>query len=80
MNLQVQRFSPLSSWQEASQHPGRHGAEEGAERVPQLDQMAARRTLAAVSRHLGPALNTNIFRVTTLGPEEHSAKSIEGAL
>jgi hypothetical protein len=25
-------------------------------------------------------LNTNIFRVTTLGPEEHSAKSIEGAL
>jgi len=29
--LQVQRFSPLSSWQEAWQHPGRHGAGEGAE-------------------------------------------------
>jgi hypothetical protein len=25
-DLQVQRFSPLSSWQEAWQHPGRHGA------------------------------------------------------
>ena len=24
--LQVQRFSPLSSWWEAWQHPGRHGA------------------------------------------------------
>jgi hypothetical protein len=25
--LQVQRFSPLSSWKEAWQHAGRHGAE-----------------------------------------------------
>jgi hypothetical protein len=30
--LQVQRFSPLSSWREAWQHPGRPGAGEGAER------------------------------------------------
>ena len=29
--LQVQRFSPLSSWQEAWQRPGRHGAGEEAE-------------------------------------------------
>lgn len=29
--LQVQRFSPLSSWWEAWQHAGRCGAEEGAE-------------------------------------------------
>ena len=29
--LQLQRFSPLSSWWEAWQHPGRHGAGEGAE-------------------------------------------------
>ena len=29
--LQVQRFSPLSSWQEAWQCAGRHGAGEGAE-------------------------------------------------
>ena len=28
--LQAQRFSPLSSWQEAGQHPGRQGAGEGA--------------------------------------------------
>jgi hypothetical protein len=28
--LQFQRFSPLSSWQEAWQHSGRHGASEGA--------------------------------------------------
>ena len=28
--LQGQRFSPLSSWQEAWQHAGRHGAGEGA--------------------------------------------------
>jgi hypothetical protein len=28
--LQVQRFSPLSSWQEAWQCPGRHGAGGGA--------------------------------------------------
>jgi hypothetical protein len=29
-SLQVQRFSPLSSWQEAWQHPGIHSSEEGA--------------------------------------------------
>jgi hypothetical protein len=29
--LQYQKFSPLSSWQEAWQHPGRHGAGEGSE-------------------------------------------------
>jgi hypothetical protein len=29
--LQFQRFSPLSSWQEAWQDAGRHGAEEEAE-------------------------------------------------
>ena len=29
--LQVQRFSPLSSWQEARQPAGRHGTGEGAE-------------------------------------------------
>jgi hypothetical protein len=29
--LQVQRFSPLSSWWEAWQHPGRHDAGEGTE-------------------------------------------------
>jgi hypothetical protein len=29
--LQVQRFSPLSSWQEAWQCPGRHGDGEGTE-------------------------------------------------
>jgi hypothetical protein len=28
--LQFQRFSPLSSWQEAWQHSGRHGVIEGA--------------------------------------------------
>jgi hypothetical protein len=28
-SLQFQRFSPLSSWQEAWQHPSRHGAGEG---------------------------------------------------
>ena len=26
VGLQVQRFSPLSLWEEAWQHPGRHGA------------------------------------------------------
>jgi hypothetical protein len=26
VDLQVQRFSPLSSWGEVWQHPGRHGA------------------------------------------------------
>ena len=29
--LQFQRFHPLSSWREAWQHAGRHGAGEGAE-------------------------------------------------
>ena len=29
--LQLQRFSPLSSWQEAWQRAGRHGAGEGAQ-------------------------------------------------
>jgi hypothetical protein len=43
--LQVQRFSPLSSWWEAWQHPGRHGARGGAE-VLHLDLKAARRGLS----------------------------------
>jgi hypothetical protein len=30
-DLQFQRFSSLSSWQEAWQHAGRYGAGEGAE-------------------------------------------------
>jgi hypothetical protein len=29
-DLKVQRFSPLSSWQEAQQCPGRHDVGEGA--------------------------------------------------
>jgi len=37
--LQVQRFSPLSSWLEALQHPGRPGA--GEERVLHLHLQAA---------------------------------------
>jgi hypothetical protein len=37
--LQVQRFSPLSSWQEAWQHPGRHSTGE----VLHLNPTAAKR-------------------------------------
>jgi hypothetical protein len=34
--LQFQRFSLLSSWWEAWEHPGRHGAGEGAENSTSL--------------------------------------------
>jgi hypothetical protein len=51
--LQFQGFSPLSSWQEARQHPGRHGAGEGAENST-LDLKAARRRL---SFHTGQSLS-----------------------
>ena len=44
--LQVQRFSPLSSWQETWQCPGRHSA---GRRGEHLDPKAARRTLAGWS-------------------------------
>jgi hypothetical protein len=42
--LHVQRFSPLSSWQEAWKGPGRHGAG----RVLHPNQKAARRELTSI--------------------------------
>ena len=43
--LRFQRFSPLSSWQEAWQHPGRHGTGEGAERSRSWSKLSQKETL-----------------------------------
>ena len=61
--LQFQRFNPLSSWQEAWQHPGRCGAG-GAKRVLYLDSKIARKRLSTAGNqeetvfHIGQNLST----------------------
>jgi len=53
--LQFQRFSPSSSWREAQQCAGRHGAGEG-ERVPRLDPQAAEGTVFCRQPGVGDCL------------------------
>ena len=52
--LQCQRFSPLSSWQEAWQCPGRHGAREGVERSASWSNFSQKST--GILRQLGSTL------------------------
>jgi hypothetical protein len=56
--LQVQRFSPLSSWQEAWQSPGRHGAGEGAQNPTSWSVGCRKETVC----HTGHSLSIGDFK------------------
>ena len=62
--LQVQRFSPLSSWQEAWQHGDRHGAGEEAECSTSCSK-SDQKTISQAARRMVSKPNPT---VTTLPP------------